>query len=140
MGLITSIRGISSRVKSVFVSLGWYRERDMTFDNRDRRRLAAIEDALVMLQEGVDRLLRAAVAEQRRDAMAQADIDRLKASVARNGDAIQSGVVLIQGLAQQIRDAGDDPAELAALADQIDSKAAELAKAVVDNTPSSPSP
>lgn len=112
----------------------------MTFDNRDRRRLAAIEDALVMLQEGVDRLLRAAVAEQRRDAMAQADIDRLKASVARNGDAIQSGVVLIQGLAQQIRDAGDDPAELAALADQIDSKAAELAKAVVDNTPSSPSP
>lgn len=72
--------------------------------------------------------------------MAQEDIDRLKVAVERNTTVSQSAVTLIQGLAQQIRDAQDDPAELKALADRIDQQAQALADAVTANTPSPESP
>jgi hypothetical protein len=44
-------------------------------------------------------------------------------------------VSLIQGLAQQVRDNADDPAELQALAGQLESSANALAQAVTANTP-----
>jgi len=72
--------------------------------------------------------------------MAQADIDALKVAVEAEGSAVTAAVTLIEGLAQQIRDSLDDPAELKALADSINSQAKALADAVVANTPASPTP
>jgi hypothetical protein len=48
---------------------------------------------------------------------------------------IDSAIALIAGLAQQIRDAADEPAKLNALADELDAKANVLAAAVQANTP-----
>lgn len=67
--------------------------------------------------------------------MAQADIDKLKAKVTANTNVTQSAVALINGLAQQIRDASDDPAELQALADSLERDSAALGAAVSANTP-----
>ena len=70
--------------------------------------------------------------------MAQQDIDRLKTAVERNATVTGSAVTLIQGLAQQIRDAVDDPAELQALASSIETQAQGLADAITANTPTPP--
>lgn len=67
-----------------------------------------------------------------------AELERLKTEVAENEEVIGSAVVLIKGLAQQIRDLKDDPAELTALADRLDSKSKELGAAVAENTDSAP--
>lgn len=85
------------------------------------------------------KLSRYNLAEVRRDEMAQQDIDRLKTAVERNSTVSGSAVALIQGLAQQIRDAGDDPAELKALAESIEAQAQGLADAITANTPTPPS-
>lgn len=68
----------------------------------------------------------------------QEGIDKLKADVAAQTTVIQSLVTLVNGLAQQIRDSADDPAELQALADGIEANTAAIAKAVTDNTPATP--
>lgn len=63
-----------------------------------------------------------------------AELDRLSQEVSENNSAIDSAIVLINGLAAQIRDLADDPAALSALADSLDAKANELAAAVAANT------
>jgi len=61
----------------------------------------------------------------------------LQAAVARNGDVEASAVALIQGIAQQLKDAQGDPAALSALQAQLTSQADALAAAVTANTPAS---
>lgn len=63
-------------------------------------------------------------------------LDRLESEVLETTDVVDSAITLIQGLAQQIRDAVDDPEKLNALADALDAKQTELAQAITDNTPS----
>ena len=65
-----------------------------------------------------------------------ASLDEIQAAVAENGDAAQSAITLIQGLADQLDDIdpGDQEA-LTALATQLRSQSAALAAAVVENTP-----
>jgi len=94
-------------------------------------RLASIERKLATL--GL-----AATAEKERDAMAQADIDALKAKVTANTDATNSAVSLIGTLAQLIRDNADDPVELRAIADQLEANSQSLGTAVTANTPQPP--
>ncbi len=65
-------------------------------------------------------------------------LDRLTTEVNENTAVIDSAVTLINGLAQQIRDAVDDPAKLNALADELDAKSNALAAAVTANTPAPP--
>lgn len=67
-----------------------------------------------------------------------AALDRLTTEVNENTAVIDSAVTLINGLAQQIRDAVDDPAKLNALADELDAKSNALAAAVAANTPAPP--
>lgn len=67
-----------------------------------------------------------------------AELDRVTAEVTETGTAIDSAIVLIEGLAAQIRDLADDPAALNALADELDSKSNALASAVAANTPATP--
>lgn len=103
----------------------------MEYEDTIEARLDRIELVLYRLQAAIKLLAK----EER---MAQADIDALKAAVERNTSVTDSAVVLIQGLAQQIKDAADDPAQLQALAAQIDKEAGELAAAVTAGTPATP--
>lgn len=64
-----------------------------------------------------------------------AELDRLKAQVARTKDVEQSAVSLITGLAARIREIQGDTAALAALADELDAQASALGTAVAENTP-----
>ena len=85
---------------------------------------------LVRIEAGVKDLRK----QQEQNTMSQADINRLREAVERNTGIIQSAITAFTGLAQQIRDAQDDPAELKALADQIDQNATKLAEAVAANS------
>lgn len=64
-----------------------------------------------------------------------ASLDKITAEVAETKTVMQSAVVLIAGLAGQIRDLKDDPAALSALADSLDTDSSALADAVTANTP-----
>lgn len=63
------------------------------------------------------------------------ELARLQTEVAEMAGVVDSAIVLIQGLAQQIRDLAGQPAELTKLADDLDAKAGALAAAVEANTP-----
>jgi peptidoglycan hydrolase CwlO-like protein len=63
------------------------------------------------------------------------ELERLQTEVSEMSGVVDSAVVLIGGLAQQIRDLAQDPAALTAMADELDAKASRLAAAVAANTP-----
>jgi chromosome segregation ATPase len=65
-----------------------------------------------------------------------AALDTLTAQVAANTSVVDSAVVLIGGLAQQIQDLKNDPVALQALADSLKGEDDKLAAALVANTPS----
>jgi len=62
------------------------------------------------------------------------DFEDLKVQVSKNTSIEQSAVVLIQGIAQRLKDAAGDPVAVRALADQLRSSAGPLADAVAANT------
>jgi hypothetical protein len=66
-----------------------------------------------------------------------ATIADLQASVAKETDAENAVVLLLQGISKQLKDAqaSGDPAALAAVITNIDANTAKLSQAVVDNTP-----
>ena len=66
------------------------------------------------------------------------DLKELEKAVERSTTVQQSAIVLIQGLAEQLRNAGTDPALLGALASTLDAQANALSDAVVANTPAAP--
>lgn len=66
----------------------------------------------------------------------QEKIDALRIEVAELATVVDSAVTLIKGLADLIRESKDAPDQLAALAADLDAKAAVLAAAVQANTPS----
>lgn len=54
------------------------------------------------------------------------------------GDAVDSAVILLDKLGQQIRDNADNPTALRALANDLDNAQTRLAQAIVANTPADP--
>lgn len=68
------------------------------------------------------------------------EMDDLKAAVANEGTAVQSAIVLLNGLSAQIAATAGDPAAAAALAADVNTQAAALAAAVAANTPAAPAP
>lgn len=68
------------------------------------------------------------------------EFDAMTAQVQANNDAIDSAVVLINGIADRITAAGVDPAKLTALTTELKAKDDALAAAVVANTPVAPAP
>lgn len=64
-----------------------------------------------------------------------ATLEDLQARVTANGEVIQSAITLIEGIAQRLRDAANDPGEIEALAAELDLQKARLAEAVAANTP-----
>lgn len=70
-------------------------------------------------------------------------MERLTAVVTRNTEVSASVIVLVEGLAQQLRDAvanGASKEQLLALADEIEQSANREAAAVEANTPQAPTP
>lgn len=74
-----------------------------------------------------------------RIASMEGEIKKMRDAVSKNTDATASAMQLIKMLAKQVRDAQDDPEQVAALADQLEQSADNLSKAVVENTPFQPS-
>jgi hypothetical protein len=70
----------------------------------------------------------------------QDELDALTAQVTKNTDLEESAITLIQGLADQIANAADDPAEVAALSAKLKASAEALAAAITANTPAPPTP
>jgi septal ring factor EnvC (AmiA/AmiB activator) len=92
---------------------------------------AELVEAMARVSTGHEEILRVI---QENYAMSQQDIDRLRASVEANTSAVQSANALITSIAQQMRDAADDPEEIRALADQLEQNTASLSEAVAANT------
>lgn len=62
-------------------------------------------------------------------------LDVLTADVAAETTAIKSAITLINGLIQQIKDAGTDPVALKALTDQMEANTSSLSAAVASAPP-----
>jgi hypothetical protein len=90
------------------------------------------------LERKLDRLINAL--EQSNDIgdYLMAAIDDLTAQVAANSTVEGSALTLIQGLADQLKNAGTDSGKLAALQNQLKASADRLAEAVAANTPAYP--
>jgi hypothetical protein len=69
--------------------------------------------------------------------MAQS-LAKLQEEVEQNTAVIASAVMLINGLSQQIKDAGVDPVKLLELTTTLDSNSNALAAAITANTPAVP--
>lgn len=65
-------------------------------------------------------------------------MDALEAAVTAEDTVIDSVIVLLGTLSQMVKDAGTDPARLAAVVAGINAKKQALADAVVANTPAAP--
>lgn len=74
----------------------------------------------------------------RRTIHMSAALDRLTTEVSETSTAVDSVLALVEGLAQQIRDAAEDPVKLNALADELDAKQQAIAAAVAANTTPTP--
>lgn len=66
------------------------------------------------------------------------DISQLEAEVAEEVGIMESATILINGFADRLRDAGVDPAKLAALQADLDKNGNALAAAVEANTVAPP--
>ena len=64
------------------------------------------------------------------------DLSALQAQVQQNTTVEQSAVTLIQGLAQQLQAAQNDPAAIQSIINSLNSSANSLADAITANTPS----
>ena len=69
-----------------------------------------------------------------------AKIDDLELEVAKVATVTDSAVALINGIAQQLRDAGSTDPRIQAVIASLDDKANALAAAVAANTPAAPAP
>lgn len=65
-------------------------------------------------------------------------MDALEAAVAGLDEVVPSVIELLGRLAQMVKDAGTDPAKLAAVVADINARKQALADAVVANTPAAP--
>ena len=86
----------------------------------------------------LDQILRRVTALERTitqgDQAIMADLSQLQQEVEETGTVVDSAVTLIGGLAEALREAATDPAQIQQLAAQLDAKTQELA-AAVDNVP-----
>jgi septal ring factor EnvC (AmiA/AmiB activator) len=87
------------------------------------------------IQQGLRTITGLLHALQSQGVSMSAALDRLTTEVSETATVVDSAIALISGLADQIRALQTDPAALAALADALDAKQAELAAAVAANTP-----
>jgi uncharacterized protein YidB (DUF937 family) len=101
--------------------------------------LLTMQDRLESIETKLNRALGMALGDARRDKAMATSLETLKKEVAESGDATESAVTLIAGLAEQIRNAVGDDEALEQLAADLEAQQQKLAKAVTENTPHNPS-
>lgn len=87
---------------------------------------------LQRIEDKLDWLIR--LSQHEVHAMATA-LDSLADQVSANTQVETSAIQMIQGLADQLRQAGTDPAKIAQLQQSLDQSASRLAAAITANTP-----
>lgn len=100
------------------------------------------EEGLISILKKLDRkldriLLLTRVSLQLELSMSK-EVDDMAAEVAETNTVMASAVVLIEGIAARIAEAGVDATKLAALTAELDTKSQQLAAAVAANTPAAP--
>jgi ABC-type transporter Mla subunit MlaD len=90
--------------------------------------------------ERIGRVERLILALIERGMQMSAQLEALQAEVARNASVIDSAMLLIDSLADQIAAVKNDPAALQELADNLKASSDKLAGAVAENTPAAPEP
>lgn len=98
----------------------------------DLDELSAKLDAVLALQS---KTLEAVQLILKQEVVMTAELETIKARVATTEDVEDSATQLLNGLSALILTLKDDPAAIAALADRLQSSAADLAAAVIANTP-----
>ena len=105
-------------------------------------RIDAEMAAMLAVQQTTLELVQSIVRKENQQLAQEADmsaqLDNLKTKVAANTTVIQSAIVFINGLAQALKDARDDPAAIDALAAELETRDQELSGALVTNTPAAP--
>lgn len=121
-------------------------EEEAMFGRRRQQERATLEEKMDSLYVLTERFAAAMVDElrginhtlRRMGNIEMSAIDDLTAAVEAETTVNQSAVALLNSLAQEIRDAQDDPAKLAELADSIEANTSALSDAVTANTPAAP--
>lgn len=90
------------------------------------------------LDERINQILRIVTTNESRSITMTTDLTSLTDEVHKVQDTEQAAIKLIEGLSQQVKDAGTDQAALQSLTDQLDASANALAAAVVAKTPAAP--
>ena len=62
------------------------------------------------------------------------NFDRLKTEVAEMGTVVESAVSVLRTVAADLRNSASDQAQIEALADELDKRAADLSMAIAGNT------
>jgi septation ring formation regulator EzrA len=96
-------------------------------------RLIDIENAIAKMSSMLAQVLK-------KEKEMSKELDALTNQVKQNTNLEQSAVTLIQGLADQIAAAKDDPVKIDALTQELKTKADALAQAITANTPPAPTP
>ena len=95
------------------------------FDGREEviRRIDVIEDKVDLILDRSEKQM--------------SQMDDLKAAVARETTVVQSGITLLQGVSQQLKDAlaANDPQAITDVIAQLDASAQAMADAIAANTP-----
>lgn len=103
------------------------------------RRAGHIEDLLHRVNRRLGRILLLQNASYwaglRLEAKMSVAMDNITREVAETKGIIESAIVLINGIADRIREAGIDAVKLEALTSELDADANKLAAAVAANTP-----
>lgn len=90
------------------------------------------------LEAKVDQINQSLIASLTQGANMSAELDSLTAQVHESAAVEASAIILIQGLADQLRAIANDPAAITALADQLNASEQALSAAIVANTPAAP--
>lgn len=83
----------------------------------------------------LERLLGAVINKERHILM---DLNTIQTKVNDNGDVEASAIILLGQLSDLIRAGANDPAQMQAIADKLDTDKTALAAAIVANTPAEP--
>lgn len=84
----------------------------------------------------IDAILAGVKALQTQGIKIMATLDDIVADVASESAVDDSIITLLNNIAQQLKDAGNDPAKLQAILDGIEANKKKIADAVTANTPS----
>lgn len=94
------------------------------------------------LSEQITRLRNELVARlnalQKGELLIMADLSQIETDVTAQTSVVDSAVTLLGSIAQQLKDAGNDPVKLAALHEHLIANTAALAAAILVNTPAAP--